>query len=219
MVKTNPELLPPRREATPSGTPTSISTRQAAGKAKRLCISIRNRFASGSARGCARTALMRHRVEGRVQAAQVHVALLAQHQRHIGGGKRGDVGLFRLVGHGLVAHAVAQPHEQLLRVVVDHGGRGGGGDQRIGGIGDVGHEHLAPVGRAGSRAHVLHIENEVAKLLVEDARLNLVARPAKSPATAPSRGWPGWRVARDKASCPAPAACPRSATMEATRTK
>jgi hypothetical protein len=31
MVKTKPELLPPRREATPSGTPTSISTRQAAG--------------------------------------------------------------------------------------------------------------------------------------------------------------------------------------------
>jgi hypothetical protein len=30
--KTNPALLPPRRDATPSGTPTSINTRHAAGK-------------------------------------------------------------------------------------------------------------------------------------------------------------------------------------------
>ena len=47
MVNTNPELFPPRREATPSGTPTSISTRQATGYANRLCNSIRNRLGSG----------------------------------------------------------------------------------------------------------------------------------------------------------------------------
>ena len=41
-------------------------------------------------------------------------------------------------------------------------------------IADVGHEHLPPVGRARAGAHVLHIENEVVKVLVEDAGLNLV---------------------------------------------
>ncbi len=43
-------------------------------------------------------------------------------------------------------------------------------------IAHVGHKDLAPVGGAGSAAHILHVENKVAEILVEDARLNLVGR-------------------------------------------
>jgi hypothetical protein len=40
-VATKPEPLPPRLDERPSGTPTSMRTRQAAGKAKRRWSSMR----------------------------------------------------------------------------------------------------------------------------------------------------------------------------------
>ena len=143
------------------------------GIGKRLCNSIRNRLASGPWVRCQQR-LHGQGVDRRVQPSQVHVALLAQRQRHIGGGKGGDVVLSGWPATVSCARAVAQPHQQFLGRVADHRGRGGGGDLRVGGIGDVGHEDLAPVGRARPGAHVLHIENKVLEVLVEDARLNLV---------------------------------------------
>ena len=100
--------------------------------------------------------------------------LLAGYQGQIGKVKGGDIVLFGLASHCFVARAVAQPHKQFLAGVVSHSGRGGSGDQRCGGVSGVGHEDLTPVGRAGSRAHILHVENEIVKILVEDARLNFV---------------------------------------------
>ena len=119
-------------------------------------------------------ALDGHGVESCIQATQVNVALLAEGQGHVGGGEGGDIGFTRLVGDGLVANSVAQAHDQLLRIVIDDGGGSGGGDDGIGRIADVGHKDLTPVGCARAGAHVLHVEHEIMKVLVEHARLNLV---------------------------------------------
>ena len=174
MVKTKPELLPPRREATPSGTPTSMSTRHATGKREAvvqldevaLAIGAVNVRRIRRAEGHGVEAVsMRPRctslcwLSARGMSVVVKVEMLD---------------CARLVGHGFVAQSVAQAHDQFLRVVVDDGGRSGGGDHGIGRIADVGHEDLAPVGRARAGAHVLHVEHEVLEVLVEDARLNLV---------------------------------------------
>ena len=115
-----------------------------------------------------------HGVESCIQAAQVNFALLAEGQRHVGGGEGGDIRLTRLVGDGLVADSVAQAHDQLLRIVIDHRGRSGGGDDGIGRIADVGHKDLAPIGCARTGAHVLYVEHEITKVLIKNARLNLV---------------------------------------------
>ena len=42
------------------------------------------------------------------------------------------------------------------------------------GSADIGHEDIAPVRRARTGVHVLHVEHEVTKVFVKDARLNLV---------------------------------------------
>jgi len=74
----------------------------------------------------------------------------------------------RLAGDGLVLRAVAQPHQEFLGSVAGNGGGGSGGNDGVIAIGDVGHEDLAPVGGAGSGNYVLHVEDFVLKVLVED---------------------------------------------------
>ena len=84
-----------------------------------------------------------------------------------------DVVLLRLAGNRFVAGTIAEPHQEFLRGIADHGRRCSRRDDRIGGIGDVGHEDLVPVGGACPAAHILHVEHGVAEILIEDARLDL----------------------------------------------
>ncbi len=113
-----------------------------------------------------------------VQALQMAFALLAAGQGHVGNVEGGDVVLLGLAGHRFMPGSIPQPHEQLLAGIAislaGDDGRGGGDDLRICRIGGVGHEDLTPVGRAGARAHVLHIKDGIAKIFIKDARLNLV---------------------------------------------
>ena len=50
------------------------------------------------------------------------------------------------------------------------GGRDAGGS----GVGDVGDEEAAPVGGSGAGQNVLHVEDRVFELLIEDALLNFI---------------------------------------------
>ncbi len=79
-----------------------------------------------------------------------------------------------MAGDRVVLGAIAQTHQQFLRRIVYHGRGGRGRHQRSGRIGDIGHEDPVPIRRARSRAHILYVENAIAKVFVENARLNLV---------------------------------------------
>ena len=49
-----------------------------------------------------------------------------------------------------------------------------GGDLGSGGVGEIGEEDLAPVGGARGGADILHVEDVVLEVFVEDARLDFV---------------------------------------------
>ena len=183
-----------------------------------MCNSRRNRLPSGP---CVRASSVAHgqRIDRGIHAPQVH-SLCGLSDR----GRSVFLKVEMLYccgwsGDRFMAGAIAQPHQQFLRRVVDH--RGGAAVVMIGiaGIGDVGHEDLVPVGRARSPAHVLHVEHGVAEILVEDARLNLVGGlRGLELLLHVEDGLVGARR-DDRANSPAPAACRRWPRSEATRTK
>jgi len=159
-VKTNPELLPPRRETTPRGTPTIVQLDEEAFAVG--FMDALKEFGRGDG------------VDGGIHAAEVDIALRAEGEGKVGSGEGGDVVLVGLPRDRFMLLSVAQAHEEILRIVINDGGRGGGGDFWRGRVGDVGHEDLIPVGGSGSGAHVLNIKHGVVKVLVEDARLDFV---------------------------------------------
>ena len=61
----------------------------------------------------------------------------------------------------------------VLGDAVDDDGLVGGGDVRVGRLGEVGEEDVMPESRACGRTDVLDVEDAVFELFVEDARLDL----------------------------------------------
>jgi hypothetical protein len=57
---------------------------------------------------------------------------------------------------------------------IDDGGAIGGGDLRRVGIGYVGQKDATPVGGAGASTHILHVEDVILEIFIEDAGLDFV---------------------------------------------
>ena len=134
--------------------------------------SRRNLLPSGP---CVRSSKRCHgqSVDGSIHAAQVHFALRTQREWQICLFESGDVVLLRLPGYSFVAGTIAEPHQKFLRGIVDHGRRCSRRNDRVGGIGNVRHEDLVPVGGACPAANILHVEHGIPEILIEDARLDL----------------------------------------------
>src|SRR5579871_580436 len=56
----------------------------------------------------------RQRIDGCIHASEMHITLRIERERHVGGGKGGDVVLIWPTRNGFVSSAVTQAHEEYL---------------------------------------------------------------------------------------------------------
>ena len=114
------------------------------------------------------------RIDDRVQPPQMNIALRAELERTVGDSEGCNFVLVGLTVDRFIFRSIAQAHEQFLAAITHDGCSSGGGDGGVGGIGDIGHEDLVPIGWTGPGVNILHVEDKVAKILVEHTGLDLV---------------------------------------------
>ena len=114
-----------------------------------------------------------HGQDGDVIVADVGIFLGADVQRKFRLQKSRNLILRRpVVDYDLVLGAIPQTHQDDVSSSIGDHGLLSGGDLGLEWIAQVGEEDALPVGDAGSGADILHVQDVILKVFVEDAGLN-----------------------------------------------